>query len=104
MTARGISIRRYAAELRERIRDSEPPKDDSRAFLGGKRDDLAEQLGEEAVEKMTSGEDDGEDVANQEVAEETGGPFVVTSGGTEFASGTDASNPEGADREPFPTT
>jgi hypothetical protein len=67
-------------------------------------DDLAEELGEEAVETMTSGEDEGEDVADQSVPEERGGPFVVTTGGTEFADGVDASNPRDAKREPFPTT
>jgi hypothetical protein len=52
----------------------------------------------------TSGEDEGEDVANQDVPEELGGPFVVTDADTEFAQGTDASNPRGAKREPFPRT
>ena len=39
----------------------------------------------------------------QVVPEERGGPFVETTGGTEFAEGTDASNPKGAKPEPFPT-
>jgi hypothetical protein len=68
------------------------------------KDDLAEELGEQAVETMTSGEDEGEDLADQDVPEERGGPFVVTTAGTEFAEGVDASNPRGAKREPFPTT
>jgi hypothetical protein len=67
-------------------------------------DDLAEELGEEVVGKATSGEDEGEDVANQEVDEEVGGPFVVTTGGEEYAEGTDESNPEDAEVEPFPKT
>jgi hypothetical protein len=76
------------------------------AFVEGShtKDDLAEELGEEAVETMTSGEDEGEDVADQDVPEDSGGPFVVTTGGTEFAGGVDASNPRNAKREPFPTT
>ena len=41
---------------------------------------------------------------NQVVPEESGGPFVETSAGTEFAGGTDESNIEEATREPFPTT
>ena len=35
---------------------------------------------------------------------EVGGPFVVTTGGEEFAEGTDESNPEDAEAEPFPKT
>ncbi len=66
------------------------------------KDDLAETFGEEFVETVTSGESHEEDAV--EVPEERGGPFVESTGGTEFAEGTDESNPEGADREPFPTT
>jgi hypothetical protein len=66
------------------------------------KDDLAETFGEEFVETVTSGESHEEDA--EEVPEERGGPFVETTAGTEFAEGTDESNPEGADREPFPTT
>jgi len=67
-------------------------------------DDLAENLGEEFVESATSGENQEEEVLDQEVPEERGGPFVESTAGTEFAWGTDASNPKGAKREPFPTT
>jgi hypothetical protein len=96
----------YAKELLARSRESAPPKDDGRAFLDGPSsgDGLAENLGEDFVEMATSGEDDTQDRAAEEVPEEVGGPFVETSGGTEFASGTDASNPPDAKREPFPTT
>ncbi len=68
------------------------------------RDDLVEELGEEVVAEATSAEHEGEDILNQEVPEERGGPFVETSGDQEFARGTDASNPKGASREPFPRT
>jgi len=79
---------------------------EGRAFLGGPRspDAFAEALGEEFVQTATSGEDEAEDVFNQEVAEDAGGPFVETTGRTEFAHGTDASNIPGATREPFPKT
>jgi hypothetical protein len=53
---------------------------------------------------MTSGEDQGEDALNQTVEEEAGGPFIETTGQKEFAHDVDASNPEDAMREPFPTT
>jgi hypothetical protein len=93
----------YAKELLER---SGERASGDKAFIDGSHtdDDLAEELGEEAVETMTSGEDEGEDVADQNVPEERGGPFVVTTAGTEFADGVDASNPPNAKREPFPTT
>ena len=39
---------------------------------------------------------------NSDVPEDRGGPFVVTTGGEEFADDVDESNPEGATREPFP--
>jgi hypothetical protein len=95
---------KYASELRSRSLEDSAEREDKRAFLGGPRsaDDRAEELGEEFVETVTSGEDEGEDVLDQHVPEEDGGPFIVTSAATEFANGTDASNPEDATREPFP--
>jgi hypothetical protein len=95
---------KYAAELRAQ---SGVEEKDPNAFLDGPRspnDDLAEERGEEVVEKATTGEDAGEESLNQRVPEEEGGPFVETSGAQEFAEGADASNPKGAFREPFPTT
>jgi hypothetical protein len=76
------------------------------AFLAGPRssDPFAEALGEDFVEVATTGEDESEDVFNQTVPEDDGGPFVETTGSTEFAHGTDASNIPGATREPFPKT
>jgi hypothetical protein len=96
---------KYASELRS-LSEESAEKDDNVAFFRKPRtgDDLAEQLGEEAVETATSGEDQGEDALNQDVPEERGGPFVETTASTEFAEGVDASNPKGARREPFPTT
>ena len=75
-----------------------------RAFVGGQSDDLAESLGEQVIESATSGEYDGEDVANQDVTEEQGGPFVESSGAREFGHDIDESNPVDAKREPFPTS
>jgi hypothetical protein len=95
---------KYAKELR--ALGGHEDAGDTTAFVQRPRskDDLAEELGEEFVMTATSGEDEGEDVANQDVPEEIGGPFVVTDADTEFAEGTDASNPKGAKREPFPRT
>jgi|SRR5882724_9531801 len=95
---------RYAAQLRAKSLESREASDAEPAFVKGARssDDLAEEFGEEAVESMTTGEDEGEDARNQFVDEEIGGPFVETSGKTEFANDNDESNPEDATREPFP--
>jgi hypothetical protein len=94
---------RYAAELR---RQSGRPTPEPDSFVNRPRskDDLVEELGEEFVGQATSGEYEGEDLQDQQVAEERGGPFVETSASTEFAEGTDPSNPKGATREPFPRT
>ncbi len=95
---------RYAANLRKLSGRAE--RDSREAFIKGSRseDDLAQAIAEEVIGKATTGEDEGEDMANQVVDEERGGPFVVTTGGTEFADGVDESNPPDAEREPFPTT
>jgi hypothetical protein len=95
--------KKYGKELLARGGAREEEK---AAFLGGPSttDDLAEGLGEEFVEQATSGEDEGEDRANQVVTEERGGPFVITTAGTEFADGVDESNPKGTKPEPFPRT
>ena len=96
----------YAAELRARSRESREDHGNDDAFLRKPRahDTLAEELGEQAVSTMTSGEDQSERLQDQEVEEERGGPFVNTSGREEYARGTDKSNPQNATREPFPRT
>jgi hypothetical protein len=94
---------KYANELLAKggTKEREP-----KSFIEGSRsnDDLAEELGEEFVEEVTSAEHEGEDLLNQDVPEDDGGPFVETRAEEEFAHGTDPSNPKGAKREPFPTT
>jgi hypothetical protein len=67
------------------------------------RDDFAEELGEEFVATVTSGESV-DDARDAPVPEEEGGPFVTTRAREEFGRGRDASNPKGTEREPFPTT
>lgn len=96
----------YAATLREKSREGQT-KDRDDAFIGRSGhsgDDLAEALGETWVTTATSGEDENEEVFNQAVPEDEGGPFVTTTAGQEFADGTDASNPKWSKREPFPKT
>lgn len=94
---------KYGRELRQH---SEPPEADPESFFGGPRasDDLSEEMGEEVVATATTGEYEAEEVREQDVPEEVGGPFVETTAREEFGHGTDASNPKGASREPFPRT
>ena len=97
---------KYAADLRRKSIESAEDLGDN-AFLKKRsrtRDNLGEELGEEAVRTMTSGEDQSDQLQDLEVEEEIGGPFVTTSGGQEFARGTDRSNPRRSTREPFPKT
>jgi hypothetical protein len=96
----------YAAMLREKSLEGRVQDRDG-AFIGRSgrsRDNLAEAMGETWIETATSGEDENEDVFNQSVPEDEGGPFVTTTAGQEFAEGTDASNPKGSKREAFPRT
>jgi hypothetical protein len=83
--------------------------DDAEAFMpdpeeGPARvdDDLAETLAEDFVRSATTGEDADDEVLEEVVPEELGGPFVETTAGEEYATGTDASNPEDAAPEPLP--
>jgi hypothetical protein len=95
----------YARDLRRKSREN-AERDDDRAFLVGERRDdaLAQELGAEFVETVTSGEDQGNELRDAPVPEETGGPFVTTRAGQELAYEPDESNPVGATREPFPKT
>jgi hypothetical protein len=96
-----------AAPKRPRVTAvAHPREDDADAFVRGSRtrDDLAEELAEEAVVAMTSGEDELVDDLQADVAEDEGGPFVGSTANREFAEGTDESNPDDAEPEPFPTT
>jgi hypothetical protein len=95
----------YARDLRRRSRENQEHDDDRGFLVGDRRDDaLAQELGREFVETVTSGEDEGIELRDKLVSEEVGGPFVTTTRGQEFADDTDESNPVGATREPFPKT
>ena len=67
-------------------------------------DNLAEALAEEYLVSATSAEGWGGEAREILVDEEAGGPFVVSTAKTEFARGSDASNPRDAERAPFPMT
>jgi hypothetical protein len=95
----------YASGLRAMSKESAEPKDAASFVHGSKSlDPLAEERGEDFVKTALSGEDSTDDTLDQVVPEERGGPFIETTAGTEFADGTDASNPKGSKPEPFPTT
>jgi hypothetical protein len=76
-----------------------PDPEDGPALI---RDDLAEVLAEDFLRSATSGEDVDDEVMEQVVAEEFGGPFVESSADEEFAEGTDESNPVETVPEPLP--
>jgi hypothetical protein len=65
-------------------------------------DDLAETLAEDFLASATTGSDVDDEVLNQVVPEEIGGPFVETTAGEEFATDIDESNPEDATVEARP--
>jgi hypothetical protein len=95
----------YAAELLANSREMGETKDDNAFFPSAiRRDALAEELGEGFLRSATGAEDDEEDSFEEVVPEESGGPFIETTGATEFAHDTDESNPADATREPFPRT
>jgi hypothetical protein len=96
----------HAARLLALGREGKEAEADADAFVHavGPKDALAEELAEAAVANMTSGEDQLGSDLEAEVDEDKGGPFVETSGNTEFAEGADESNIAEATREPFPKT
>jgi hypothetical protein len=95
----------YEAKLRARARH-DADRVSERAFVRGPSspDASAEQSGEEFLKAATSGEERGACDLDEVSSEERGGPFVVTTGKTEFAYEADESNPADGTREPFPTT
>jgi hypothetical protein len=82
--------------------------DDANAFMPDPedgpariRDDLAEDLAEDYLQAATQGMEV-EEIHDQIVPEEIGGPFVETTAADEFAHDTDEANPVDASREPLP--
>jgi hypothetical protein len=66
------------------------------------RDGEGEEMGESFVENATGVDDASMTRREAQTPDEVGGPFVETTGATEFAKGTDKSNPKNATREPVP--
>lgn len=96
----------YERKLREASLENKNPDGDSTAFISpsGLHDELAEELGEAFIATATSGEDSETERLEEVVPEESGGPFVPSSGAQEFAAGTDESNIAEATREALPKT
>lgn len=87
-----------------------PRMDDGNAFIrdpgsgpARTKDDLAENLAEQFITSATSAEESSLEEFDREVPEESGGPFIETSGSKEYARDSEAPNIPGADREPFPS-
>lgn len=65
-------------------------------------DALAEALAEQYVENATGADDAAVERHEELTTEESGGPFVVTTGDVEYADDLDDTNPLDARREPLP--
>ena len=96
----------YERKLRETSEENRSRDHEGRAFIdAAATEELSEELGEAFVQAATSGSSDTEMERHESVVpEETGGPFVPSTAGQEFAGGTDESNIEEATREPLPRT
>ena len=76
-----------------------------RAFIDGAAvEELSEELGEAFLQAATSGEDAELERRESVMPEESGGPFVPSTAGQEFAGGLDESNIAEATREALPRT
>ena len=84
--------------------------DDGNAFIrdpgsgpAHTRDALAENLAEQFLTSATSAEEATPDAMEREVPEDSGGPFLETTGAREFALDDEAPNIREAERVPFPS-
>jgi hypothetical protein len=104
--ATGHLAPQYKRSLLEGARAKHDGTGSDAAFIAKPRtaEELGEELGEAFVQSATSGEDAESERRDRLVPEEEGGPFVPSKAATEFARGPDASNFEGATREPLPKT
>ncbi len=106
-----MGVEKKDEKARESIKDNRTKKrhDDGYAFIADPGDGpahtddvLAQELAEEFLWAVTSGEP-ADEALDEEVTEEQGGPFVTTPASREFAYGTDESNPADAERESLPS-
>lgn len=87
-----------------------PRKDDANAFLpdpdGGpikSNGDAGDEMTEDFLRAATSGQDEAEEVRNQVLSEEIGGPFVTSTASQEISYEGDESNPPDAEVEGRPS-
>ena len=85
-------------------------KDDADAFIrdpqGGAfhtSGSVDEEMAEEFMRDALTGEDASEDIRDQPLAEEYGGPFITTTAQQELADDLDESNPADATKEALPS-
>ncbi len=85
-------------------------RDDADAFIrdpdGGAfhtSGSVDEEMAEEFMRDVLTGEDASEDIRDQSLVEELGGPFVTSTTAEEFADDIDESNPVEATKEPVPS-
>jgi hypothetical protein len=90
-------------KIRRHVRGLETAFLDARALRRGTVLEEAELLGELFIASALAGEGSLPALLDEVSAEEDGGPYLNVSGRAEFARDVDASNPLGAEREPFPT-
>jgi hypothetical protein len=110
-SASGADVERQRLLREERALERDVENEEERSELpasaeyipGALEDPLAKELGEAAVESATSGDQAAENIRDEDLDEEEGGPFVQTSARREFARGSDESNPEDAEPADFPT-
>ena len=95
----------YQRKLLEASQEKKARDGDGRAFIDGAGpEELSNELGEAFVQAVTSGEDAEIERRESVIPEESGGPFVPSTAGQEFAGGTDESNIAEATREALPRT
>ncbi|MEI9935971.1 MAG: hypothetical protein WDO69_01975 [Pseudomonadota bacterium] len=95
----------YERKLLEESQVNRSRDGDGRAFIDGAApEELSEELGEAFIQAATSGEDAELERRESVIPEESGGPFVPSTAGQEFAGGTDESNIPEATREALPRT
>lgn len=95
----------YERKLLEASQTNRSRDGDGRAFIDGAApEELSEELGEAFIQAATSGEDAELERRESVMTEESGGPFVPSTAGQEFAGGTDESNIPEATREALPRT
>lgn len=95
----------YQRKLLEASQEKRSRASDPRGFIDGAApEELSEELGEAFIQAATSGEDAEFERRESVMPEESGGPFVPSTAGQEFAGGTDESNIAEATREALPRT